>query len=319
MYEKQAISVKICYNCYMSKDTSQFQISYDGSALANHEMDVKDLAPALLAIGELLEEANKVLNGEETRMRVNIKAPQQGSVEVYFSVVQDFVSSTKSLFSGDGVTSILNAHQLVTILLGGGGTRGVLYLLRWLKNRKIKSVTKIEMDGYRIEVEDGDVTIAKETVIKLFSFVTIRKKFEAIIKPLNKDGIDTVKFSHESTEEEVKKDEASYFTAPMIVEEIIDEREYSENLKIVNISFQDDGKWKFFDGNDTFFATILDSEFLDKIKKNERSFAHDDILNVKLKRTQSLYEGTIKNVYIITKVVDHRSAAVQIKLPFSKE
>ena len=40
----------------------KFSIKYEGSALANHEMNVKDLAPALLAAGELFEEINAILN-----------------------------------------------------------------------------------------------------------------------------------------------------------------------------------------------------------------------------------------------------------------
>ena len=38
---------------------AQFQIVYDGPALDNHEMDVYDLAPALMAIGGLMEKVGK--------------------------------------------------------------------------------------------------------------------------------------------------------------------------------------------------------------------------------------------------------------------
>lgn len=306
----------------MAKDTSKFKISYDGSALTTHEMDVKDLAPALLAIGELLEEANRVLNGDEIRIRVNIKAPQEGSIEVFFCVFQDFIHHTKSFLNGDGVNAVVNASELLAIL-GVGGTgvsKGVIGLLKWIKNRKIKSITKIEFDKYKIELEDGEVTVTTEKEIKLFSFLTIRKKFEAIIKkPLEKEGVDVVKFKGDDFEQKVTKEESDFFSSPSVAEEIIDEKEYQEHLQIVNISFQEDGKWKFFDGNNTFFADILDNDFLQKVKKNEKYFAHDDLLIVNLKRVQSIVSGSIRSNYTITKILGHRSAAVQIKLPFSNE
>ena len=55
----------------MENKKTIFHVKYDGVALANNEMNVKDLAPALLAIGELLEEANDLLNERKTKISIN--------------------------------------------------------------------------------------------------------------------------------------------------------------------------------------------------------------------------------------------------------
>ena len=42
----------------MSK--ASLRLAYDGEALASHRMDVRDLAPALMGLGELLNAANEL-------------------------------------------------------------------------------------------------------------------------------------------------------------------------------------------------------------------------------------------------------------------
>ena len=54
----------------MSRAT--FTIAYDGPALTNHTMDVRDLAPAMLAVGQLCDAANVVLNGERSKIQVHV-------------------------------------------------------------------------------------------------------------------------------------------------------------------------------------------------------------------------------------------------------
>lgn len=299
-----------------------FQISYDGPALASNEMDIKELAPALLALGELFDDANKLLNGDKVKVAVNIKATSPGSLNIDFSLVQDILNQARTLFGSDGATAIVNAKELLGLLfLGcGGGGIGLFKLISWIKGRKIKSVTKIEDGKFKIEVEDGEVKVTNEREIKLFSSINIRKRVEAIVKPLKSEGVEKIKFigSDQGVEaSEVIKDQVDYFEAPKIEEEIIDEKEVEMNLQIVNISFQEDGKWRFSDGNSTFYADIVDEEFNNQIQQNEKYFAKDDLLKVKAVMKQSIVNGSIKTEYIILKVLEHRSAVVQIKLPFN--
>ncbi|MBE6440990.1 MAG: hypothetical protein E7022_01495 [Desulfovibrio desulfuricans] len=55
----------------MSQKT--LHIAYDGPALDTHEMDVRELAPALLAFSDMFEEANAVLNGDRAKISLNVK------------------------------------------------------------------------------------------------------------------------------------------------------------------------------------------------------------------------------------------------------
>jgi len=303
----------------MTDKMTEFKISYAGPALVSHEMNVKDLAPALLSIGELIEDANTILNGDQAKIAVNIKATQPGSVIVSLSVIQDFLKQAVSLFSSNEVNAIVNAGQILTYLGLAGGGIGVLGIIKWVKNRDIKNITTLDDGNFRMEVSDGETRVVKSSEIKLFKFVNIRKHFETIIKkPLEKEGVEKVSFIIADQQNTVTKEEKDYFTTPSIQEEILGETETEQSLQIVNISFQEFGKWRFSDGNASFYADILDKEFAAKVQHNQAAFAKDDVLKVKLKRKQYLSLGGIKTDYIITRVIEHRSAAIQIQLPFDK-
>ncbi len=296
-----------------------FNVKYDGAALANNEMNVKDFASALLSIGELLEEVNSWINKDKANIEVNIKATEKGSVKIWLSVAQNLVQQATSLFNSDGVNAVINAKEMLCMLgICGGG--GVIGLIKWRKNRKIENVTKLSDGNFKIELQNGEMRIFKENEVKLFRMLTIRKKLEAFIKkPLDKEGIDSVSFSDNEKfkdEQKISKEDKDYFIAPEVAQELIDERDIETNLTIINISFQPDGKWKFSDGIAVFFADIEDFEFISKVQKNQAAFAKDDILKVILHRKQFIFEGNIKTEYIVKKVTDHRSAAVQIELPF---
>ncbi|MDD5437682.1 MAG: hypothetical protein PHC70_00870 [Patescibacteria group bacterium] len=304
---------------------ASFKISYDGPALADHEMNVKDFAPALLALGELLEEANGILNGKDVKLAVNIRATEQGSIEALLTAVQS-VSSTvgqmTSLFSGDQVSAVVNAKELLEIIgigIGMGGSGGVIGILKWLKGRQVKNVVELEDDKFKLELEGGEVRLVSKKEIRLFTWLNIRKNIEAIIHvPLQKTGIEKVSLISDSGMQSVEKSETDYFIAPIVEREKMGDSIMKINLQIVNISFQEGGKWRFSDGNSMFFADITDKGFMEKIQKNEEVFARDDILFVDLKIKQYLENGLIKTEHEIVKILEHKSAAIQIQLPFGE-
>ncbi|WP_408736870.1 hypothetical protein, partial [Acetobacter pomorum] len=114
----------------------------------------------------------------------------------------------------------------------------------------------------------------------------------------------------------VTKLELHAFSAPEGDEYKIIEKESDAAFSIVNLSFSEDGKWKLNDGQNIVWASIEDQEFLEAVDKNEISFAKGDILLCRVLVQQWQTDQGLKSETKILKVLEHRSAARQISLPF---
>lgn len=78
------------------------QLIYDGEALANHEINPKDLSVALLGIDYLLNQANQTLNKDKAELKVKVKASfETGCFKINFTVVQNIVGQVKTLSTAD--------------------------------------------------------------------------------------------------------------------------------------------------------------------------------------------------------------------------
>ena len=51
---------------------SCFEIAFEGEPFEEGEIDVRDLAPTLLAFGDVVQAANKVLNGGEITLCIQL-------------------------------------------------------------------------------------------------------------------------------------------------------------------------------------------------------------------------------------------------------
>jgi len=300
---------------------ASFQVIYDGPALVGSTIDVRDLAPALLALGEVIEQANATLNDGQTKVALHVRASfKSGSFGIDFSIVQGLLDQALNLFKH---TPVASAQELAGYLgfvgsTGYGIYRGVIGLIRWLRGRQIREVVLLENGRVRVVVDD-DALETERAAIELLRNFRLRIALEkAIAEPLEKDGIESVAITDDPTRGFIliEKRERFYFIAPTADVEELDDRVEHANLQIVSVSFRDDNKWRFSDGSSVFYAAILDDAFSNKVATGDELFAAGDILTVRLRRRQWIAGDTMKSEYEVIEVIDHRRAMAQLRIPF---
>lgn len=303
-----------------SGNSATFYIRYEGEALENHEMDVKELAPALISIADLLEEANEIVNGGTSKIHVNVRGSfKSGSFGIDFSVVQTFLDNALVFLASDPVTAAAN---LITVIgFAQGKEIGLINFLKLLKNRPIERAKKIDNKRVRIEITHKETIDVDQRVLDLYKSARVRKALEdAIAAPLERKGVDKVttsseEFTNDDIAVNVNKEEREYFEMPNLEDEILGETTTTAYLQVVNLVFKENNKWRFSRGETEFYASVLDEDFLKRINRDEIQFSKNDILKVELHIKDVLKDSGIKTEYVVLKVLEHRSAARQLPLP----
>lgn len=301
---------------------TRFHLVYDGPALEEHRMDVRALAPALLAMGDMVERANQLLNGEQAQVSVNVHASfKSGSFGIDMELMQSLWQRVMDLAGNNQVASVATLMGLLGFTVRDG-CKGVVNVIRWLRGRGVTKIEPIGDGNVRLYVGD-EYLETEERVLKLVQDYKLRKSLEGVItEPLSKEGIDSVSVVESKGQYpsmHIDRQESGYFVAPLPQDEFIDETTYTASLQVLNLAFQDGNKWRFTEGGgNTFHAVVLDMDFLRRVALNEEQFAKDDIIRAKVRRSQRLTKEGLKAEYEILEVSEHRSATpkVQLKMNF---
>ena len=145
--------------------SAEFSIVYDGPDLSGHMMSVQQLGPALLAIGDLCQEANRVLNGDDMPpVTVNVKATHQGCFDI--GLVLDAPKDADilvgaGLFTAGELLKYIGLAKTTSISLWG--------FFKRKKGRKLRKKISKRMEAVTI------FSISKEIIILLLlihTFIT---------------------------------------------------------------------------------------------------------------------------------------------------
>lgn len=291
-----------------------FKLAYDGDALRDHEMDVSDLAPALLGLGELLKAAGRIVDGEGTDVRVRVRSTEPGCFQVWLSLIVDNASALKGLLeTGDGQL----AFNLLSVLgVTVGGPIGAVQLIKKLKGKAPTNVTQLPTGMVSLEI-DGTKIEVPEPVARVTFNSSVRVAIEKVIaEPLSRDGIESVSLGTSASVEKIEKSEGEYFRAPPLAESDEFVSKYRKMFSIVTLSFKQGQKWKLNDGQGAPKSVIMsDAEFAARVDRSEVSFSKGDLLICDVVERSRRTAAGFKSEYEIVKVVEHRPPLLQPTFP----
>lgn len=278
--------------------TTHFTVKYDGTALANHEMDVAVLAPALMGMSHLVREISQIQSNGEYTAKLNVKGNiKSGSIEVELttqavSLLQQF----KDLLVSENTTALLNFAGIVGLIW-------TVYAL--IKKYQGNSPIKAEKDGENVVMYfDNHKEVVINVVYQVYNNYEIRNNIYATVKPLEQEGIDVFSIIDDNQNiVTIDSVDVSSF-APNNIRTPLNENIQETILIIESLTFNEKNKWSFNDGNSNIKAMILDEDFISEINNGKR-FAKGDWLKVQLRKVQIEENGKLKTNYEIIKVVEH--------------
>lgn len=297
-------------------------------------IDIFELSPILLSLGELIQESNSVVNpNSQRKIAVNVKPFEKGSFIVDIVLfAQNNLDQLLDLVNTDQLKEIKELLDWLGIVkacsgltIGGASLFG---LYKFLKG-KPKAIEPVGENEYRVtNGEDKSITINK-TVYSLYQNQKIVNKIYNIYgKPFENGGIDKVKSyikdEEEKTVEIVDKKESLYFLpADLSLIENKEEEKTKENTVTVYLnpkrgSFEGDGNsWSFRKGSnreDIIKATIKDETFLNKLKSGEIRPFSNDLIEVEMLEKQKVVGQEVQTSYEIIKVIGYKQAPIQQSL-----
>ncbi|WP_316219398.1 hypothetical protein [Bradyrhizobium sp. SZCCHNR2026] len=181
----------------------EFSIAYDGAALATeeaHSIDVQLLAPALLAFGKLIREANAEFNGKKSTAKVRVVSDfEHKCFNINFEVVLSLIEQLKTLLGSDDTKTAKEVLQWLGLLgVPSVGTLSYLAYLRWKGGRKVadvKPLTDSDSTGV-VEVTidgDGNSVHVHNHIYNLSENPRALRATRDTFLPLGQDGFDNVK------------------------------------------------------------------------------------------------------------------------------
>ena len=304
------------------KEQATICVAYTGEAVNDGTMDINELAPALLALSNLVSEANQTLNNDGSRIVVRVSSHfERGSFELVLNLVRTLSQQIKSFFSesGHSLEQILSDLGLASTLSG----INLLEMIRQLKGKQPQRIERIDEEKALVIFEEKKLEVSIG-VLKLFKSEKVRQHIESAVHPLKNEGVDGLEFrdaQNKDVTEKIIKEEAEYFSGFEQGKELKEEVSRQKlMLRILSVNFERGLKWRFDDGESKFYATVNDENFLDEVESGKIFFNCDDVIIAEIETIQQIADGKIKKTLKkITKVFQVNKKTEQYELNWEEK
>ncbi|MBI4968189.1 MAG: hypothetical protein HZC25_08745 [Rhodospirillales bacterium] len=305
---------------------SSFRIAFDGEPFRGGEIDVNDLAPALLALGNVIQTANRALNGDRARARLKLRATNEACFEALLSIDISMVDAIRDILDAvvENPDRVVAADQLLDLLIKGGTILGVpvaglFTVIKLLRGRRPDMIND-RGDGTTVITANQTTIIVDNRTIELLENLPTREALEEFSdKALGVPGVTSLKIGEKNSDGEVllTVSDRSSFKIPEPVDEVpqIESSEREVWLRIVTSHFRDGYKWRFTDGGDKpFTADMEDVEFLNQALEGKIALSANDTLRCQIREEQTLTSSGLTKEVKVIKIIEHIPGAKQLRL-----
>ncbi len=196
-------------------DTDRVQtiLRFNGKALEDHSIDISVLAPALLSLSEMIQNSNKVVNGDKAELAVRVHANiKQNCFEIGLYVDVTSFQYAVDLLTDDRVAVAKEIFEwLEYLFIAGLGLVKLVKLLKKLKGKPIKEsqITNLKEDG-TVTINTGDGNVIENVninIVNIYNEPDVRKNVKDALKPLSYPGIDSVELGEKGSSSRITKDD----------------------------------------------------------------------------------------------------------------
>ncbi|WP_024607148.1 hypothetical protein [Pseudoalteromonas sp. TAB23] len=288
----------------MSK-SKNFSIFYDSDETKDHTIDAEVLGQSLISFSKAVKKADRVINGSDSTLEIDVKAHKEGSFGVTYEITQ-LLQSSLNVIEYIGITAATSA------VVGGS----VMALINNIAGRKMKGVVREGDDKSVIELDDGTKIECDRRLEELVTDQDFRKNYEDVFyTPIKNDPTAKVilKDSELKPLEVINQTQSENFKSIGTKSVETKEENVVTNIRFTQVNFDSGNKgWRAeLPKLDSDVAVkIEDSKFLNSVDNSQQSMVKGSLFEVKLRiKTFFKINNSPSYKYTILEVIRHRTSS----------